>query len=74
MRYRSTHFLFLQGAHDNGTLFLFLTTLYFPSGEYCPELDAEGGVGVIAGVRTNAISLKDFEVLDATPGKVRFGL
>lgn len=27
------HFLFLQGAHDNGTLFLFLTTRYCPSGE-----------------------------------------
>lgn len=47
---RRTHFLFLQGAHDNGTRFLFLTTLYCPSGECGPELDAvaEGGVGVIA--------------------------
>ena len=50
MQSRRTHFLFLHGAHDKGTRFLFLTTLYCPSGEYCPELEAvaEGGVGVIA--------------------------
>ena len=47
-----THFLFRQGAHDNGTLFLFLTTRYCPSGENWPLLvvDVEGGVGVILGV------------------------
>lgn len=42
-------FLFRHGAHDNGTLFRFLTTLYCPSGECCELLDdaADGGVGVM---------------------------
>ena len=46
------HFLFLQGAQDNGTLFLFLTTRYEPSGENwpLPELVADGGVGVMFGI------------------------
>lgn len=44
----SAHFRFLHGAHDNGTLFLFLTTLKSPFGDM-PWLDAaDGGVGVIA--------------------------
>ena len=48
---REPHFLFLQGAHDKGTLFLFLTTRYEPSVENCPLLEAvaDGGVGVIFG-------------------------
>lgn len=44
-----THFLFLQGAHDSGTLFLFLTILYCPSGD-CgrpTDVEADGGVGDI---------------------------
>ena len=44
------HFLFRHGAHDSGTLFLFLTTRYCPSGENCPLLVADGGVGVILGL------------------------
>jgi hypothetical protein len=41
------YFLCLQGAHDKGTRFLFLTILYCSSGECPPALDdvVEGGVG-----------------------------
>ena len=48
---REPHFLFRQGAQDNGTRFLFLTTRYEPSGENCPLLEvvADGGVGVMFG-------------------------
>jgi hypothetical protein len=47
------HFNFLcrQGAHESGTLFRFLTTLYWPSGECAPTLDdVDGGVGVMVNV------------------------
>ena len=47
-----THFLFLHGAQDNGTLFRFLTTLYSPTcGERLLTEGADGGVGVMAGWR-----------------------
>lgn len=43
-----THFLCLHGAHDNGTLFRFLTTRYCVSGEFPVDDPVEGGVGDIA--------------------------
>lgn len=48
--YSDTHFLWRQGAHDSGTLFLFRTTLN--SGDCAPALEdvVEGGVGVILGI------------------------
>ena len=47
-----SHFLFRHGAHDNGTLFLFLTTRYCPSGENWPLLVdvVDGGVEAIFGM------------------------
>ena len=44
-----TYFRLRHGAHDNGTLFRFLTTRNCPSGENWLGLDveADGGVGVI---------------------------
>lgn len=51
-RKRGTYFLFLHGAQDNGTRFRFLTTLYSPTfGERSLTVEAEGGVGVMAGWR-----------------------
>ena len=58
-----TYFLFLQGAHDNGTLFLFLTTRYCASGEYCPpalEAVADGGVGVMMTIALNLETSPNF--------------
>lgn len=46
MTHIGPHFLFLQGAHDKGTLFLFRTTRNCPSGELI-EVAADGGVGGI---------------------------
>lgn len=46
-RRQKTHFLCLHGAHDNGTLFLFLTTRYCVSGEFPVDDPVEGGVGDI---------------------------
>ena len=46
MTHRGPHFLFLQGAHESGTLFRFRTTRYCPSGELLVVV-AEGGVGGI---------------------------
>jgi hypothetical protein len=48
-RWSFDYFLCLHGAQDNGTRFLFLTTLNWGSGGECPALEevVEGGVGGI---------------------------
>lgn len=47
---KRTYFLCLHGAHDNGTLFRFLTTRYWLSGEFPVDDPVEGGVGDISSV------------------------
>lgn len=47
---QKTHFLCLQGAHDNGTLFRLRTTRYCVSGEFPVDDPVEGGVGDITAI------------------------